>query len=372
MRDPFAIVAKAKRRLPRMMFDFIAGGTGAETAEAANTDALATIRLRPRALVNVEAVNLQTSLLGETYERPYGIAPMGMCNIVWPGTDQALSAEARNRVFPHCVSTAASTTIEDTAHQSGGQGWFQLYAGSDDRLTFELVTRAQAAGYRHLVITVDTPRHSRRTRDLENGFRVPMRYGPRQLLDFSLHPRWSWSTLFAGIPSTRNYDTSQIAQAFERYENRGRSDWAFLERLRKAWPHHLIIKGVSDASDARRMMEAGCDAIYVSNHGGRQLDSAVPAIHALEAVRSALGPDVPLIFDSGVRTADDIARAYVCGADFVMIGRPVLYAMGAGGAARLHRFLDHLDEDLRTVLAMLGALSPADLTADMRATAPGS
>ncbi|MEO0619577.1 MAG: alpha-hydroxy acid oxidase [Pseudomonadota bacterium] len=372
MRDPFAIVARARSRLPRMMFDFIAGGTGAECGEAANVDALSAIRLRPRALVNVETVSLETTVLGTTYERPYGIAPMGMCNMVWPRADQAFSAQANARAFPHCVSTAASTTLEDTAQQSGGQGWFQLYAGSDDRVTFEMIARAEAAGYRHLVFTVDTPRHSRRTRDLENGFSVPMRYGPRQLLDFSLHPLWSWSTLFAGIPSTRNYDTSKFNQEFERYDSRGRSDWSFLDRLRRTWPHHLIIKGVCDARDAKRMIEAGCDAVYVSNHGGRQLDSAIPSVHALQHVRRAVGPDVPLIFDSGIRTADDIARAYICGADFVMIGRPMLYAMAAGGAVGLRRFLDHLDEDLRTVFAMLGALSPSDLTGEMRAPAPDS
>ncbi|MEL6289087.1 MAG: alpha-hydroxy acid oxidase, partial [Pseudomonadota bacterium] len=236
MRDPFDIERAAHRRLPRMIVDFIAGGTGAETGEIRNRAALDAVTLQARALVNVETVSLETELLGERWRRPYGIAPMGMCDVVWPGADAALSAEAAARCMPHAVSTAASTPLEQTFADAGGNAWFQLYAGEDDALTFEFVSRARDAGYRMLLFTVDTPRHSRRTRDLENGFAVPFRWSPRTLADVLTHPRWALAMLQNGTPRPMNYETSPTCRAFARYESRGRSDWAFLDRLRAAWP----------------------------------------------------------------------------------------------------------------------------------------
>lgn len=352
--DPFSINAKAKSKLPRMIYDFIAGGTGMELAESANAQGFAGVVLQPRVLRNVESINLDTQLLGRTWQRPYGIAPMGMCNIVCPSADQQLSKQAAKRKIPHCVSTAASTTLEDTIKQSEGNCWFQLYAGTNQAMTDELIDRAEIAGYEVLVFTVDTPRHSRRVRDLNNGFSVPLKWGPKQLVDFATHPGWSLSMLAAGGPEPMNYKTSKVENSFERYDSRGASDWVFFDNLRKRWKGKLVVKGVTSCDDAIRLRDSGCDAIYVSNHGGRQLDRGLSAIKALPEIRAVVGRNCPLIFDSGIRCADDIVSALALGASFVMLGRPLLYALAAGGARGLEQYFGFMDEDLKSVMAQIG------------------
>ena len=319
-----------------------------------NCKELQNVQLQPRVLVNVEELSLGTGLMGKGYGRPFGFAPMGMCNLTWPQADQAMSSEARKRKLPHCVSTASSTTMEQSFGQSDGNSWFQLYAGTNVEQNEEMISRAEAAGYEHLVFTVDTPRLSRRNRDVKNGFQVPFKIGPKQFFDFATHLRRSISTLLAGPPKPMNYHTSKLAKSFQRADSRGGVDWEYLERLRDRWPGKLVVKGVTSMIDAKRIKSLGADAIYVSNHGGRQLDSAPAAITVLPAIRKSVGPKFPLIFDSGIRSGDDIVRALALGANFVMVGRPVLFALGARGPAGLASFLDHLEEDVKSVMAQVG------------------
>lgn len=344
----------AKRRLPRMMFDFVDGSTGTECTDRLNRRALQDIKLVSRILVDIQTIDLSTQLLGRTYDVPFGIAPMGMCNLIWPDSDAAISLEAKQRNLPHCVSTAASTTIEALQQATGGSVWFQLYAGTNGSATEELIERAGRAGCETLVFTADTPKLARRNRDQQNGFRLPFQFGPKQFLDFALHPRWSVSSLMAGVPKPMNFETSSNGASFVREDSRGGADWAFLDALRKRWGGMLVVKGVMSADDALRVRDAGADAVYVSNHGGRQLDSAPAAITALPLIRDAVGKDYPLIFDSGIRSADDIVRALALGADFIMLGRPILYALGGAGGHGLASYLDCLEDDLKTVLAQIG------------------
>lgn len=290
---------RARRRQPRLIFDFIDGATGQEIAEQENRTALQAIKLQSRVLVNVEDLSLTTAFLGRNYDRCFGIAPMGMCDLSWAGADTALSHEASVRGLPHCVSTAASTPMEESQQRAGGNAWFQLYAGTDPDQTEEMIARAEAAGYQNLIFTVDTPRLSRRNRDRKNGFQVPFRFGAQQVFDFATHPRWAISTLMAGPPKPMNYHTSKLGKSFQRGDSRGGVDWDYLDRLRIRWRGKLIVKGVMSVSDARGIKKAGVDAIYVSNHGGRQLDSAPAAINVLPAIRLAVGRGYPLIFDSG-------------------------------------------------------------------------
>ena len=313
----------ARRRLPRMAFDFIDGGAGEERASRRNREALARIELMPRVLVNVEARRTACDLLGRGWNLPFGIAPMGMCNLAWPGADRAFGDAARDHSIPHCLSTAASTALEDGRARAGDSAWFQLYVSAPET-GWDLVRRTRDAGYEHLVLTVDTPVLSRRRRELGRGFKVPFRLGPSQVLDFALHPRWSLATLMHGVPEFANnrLGTGGLSRAFDRSRGRGGADWAFLDELRDRWPHRLIVKGVLSAADAVRIRDAGADAVYVSNHGGRQLDSAPAAIDALPGIRRSVGPDYPLLFDSGLRDGEDIVKAYALGASFVMLGRP--------------------------------------------------
>ena len=355
--------ALARRRLPRLMFDYIDGAAGKEHAAARNLDALGARQLMPRVLAPSEQCGLGQTFLGQTLGLPFGIAPMGMCNLAWPGADQMLAAEALRRGMPHGVSTAASSTLEAMAEQAGTLAWFQLYVTGTLEAAWGLVDRAKAAGYQVLILTVDVPRVAPRPRDVRNGFTMPFHIGPRQFMDFALHPHWSLASLFHGMPGPANFDNAPGGKGFDRHASRAGANWAFLDELRRRWDGQLIVKGVLSPDDAQRIQAAGADAIYVSNHGGRQLDSAPPAITALARVRAAVGPDYPLVFDSGVRSGEDILKALACGADLVMLGRPLLYALGADGARGLASLLDALVSELGVAMAQLGLADVDDIRA---------
>lgn len=344
-----------------MMFDFVDGAADSEMAERLNRFAIDWIRLQPRVLVNVEGRSVAKRFLGSNMGLPFGIAPMGMCNLTWPGADRMLAAEAVRREIPLCLSSAASTTLEDMRPLAGKWAWFQLYVGQSVAFAMEMVDRAEAADYDVLVLTVDAPQVTKRIRDLRNGFQVPFRLGLRQLLDFARHPRWSIATLLHGVPKPMNYEAAKGGRGFVRYESRGGTDWAFLKRLRLRWKGKLVVKGVLSPDDAIAIKEVGADAIYVSNHGGRQLAAAPAAIHALPAIRDAVGPDYPLIFDSGLRNGEGIVKALALGADFAMLGRAPLYAIGADGARGLTTLIDVLVEEISATLAQLGRRCVEDI-----------
>lgn len=343
----------ARKRLPRLVFDFIEGAAGREVSAMRNTSRFDDIMLQSRVMADVAERSLKTQLLGRNYDLPFGVAPMGMCSLACPDADAYIGALAKQRNLPVCLSSAASSTIEDMRHWAEENAWFQLYVGQSLDHSLALVDRARTAGYDTLVLTVDVPQVSRRTRDLRNGFTMPFAIGPRQFLDFALHPRWSLATLRNGAPSPKNFDTSAGA-SFNRHASRAGADWAFLDRLRDIWKGKLIVKGVTSPTDALRIRAAGADAIYVSNHGGRQLDSAPAAIDLLPSVRAAVGPGYPLIFDSGLRSGEDVVKALARGADFVMFGRPLLQALAAEGAVGLSALVDAIAVDINIAMAQLG------------------
>ena len=342
----------ARRRLPWMVFDYIDGAAGKGTAEARNLAALRDIELQPRVLVDVSQRNLGVDVLGHAGKVPFGISPMGMCNLSGPGADIMLARIAARHQVPVGVSTVASTSLETMIEEAEGHAWFQLYFSGDGSGTAKLVERAKAAGYKTLVMTLDVPEVGRRPRELRRGFKMPFRIGPLQFIDFALHPRWSLSSLMAGAPDLANFQMEGFT--FDRTESRARADWDFLARLRDSWDGHLVAKGVTDVQDALRLREAGVDAIQVSTHGGRQLDSAPPPILALNRIRKALGPDYPLFYDTGLRSGEDVVKAYTMGADFVFFGRAMQFAIAAGGREGLARFWDLLAEEASLTLAQMG------------------
>ena len=358
----------AQKRLPRLVFDYIDGAAGQETAAWGNTSDLALIKLAPRVLADLQAPDLGASFLGKTYAVPFGIAPMGMCNLAWPGADRVLASLARQMVVPLGVSTAASSPMAHMFKASGGQAWFQLYVSGGADAGLALAQRAAQTGYDTLVLTVDVPQVAPRPRDVRNGFQMPFRIGPRQFVDLALHPRWSLATLWAGAPTPANFDP--LRGGFDRHASRAGANWAFLEQLRGQWRGKLIVKGVMHPDDAERIAGMGVDAIYVSNHGGRQLDAAPSAISALHQIRQRLGPQFPLVFDSGVRTGEDVVKALACGANLVMLGRPVLFALAAGGEAGLQQWLAGLREELGVVLSQLGLSRIQDVGSHNLASVP--
>jgi L-lactate dehydrogenase (cytochrome) len=351
----------AKRRLPWMVFDYIDGAAGRETGAARNRAALDAITLRPRILRDVSERSLATTLFGATAKRPFGIAPMGMCNLSAPGADLMLARLAAQYHVPHGVSTVASTPLEKIIAVAEGHAWFQLYFSGDGSGTFKLVERAKAAGYQTLVLTVDVPEVGRRPRELRHGFKMPFKIGPKQFVDFALHPRWSLDALFKGKPTMANFDMDGFD--FDRTESRARATWDTLARLRDMWPGNLVVKGVLDVDDAVALKAAGVDGIQVSSHGSRQLDSAPAPINVLAEVRAKLGADYPLFFDSGITSGEDVLRALHQGGDFVFLGRILQFAIAAGGEAGLHKLWDVISEEMSIAMAQTGQshLGPSPL-----------
>ena len=356
----------SRKRLPKLVFDFIDGASGDEKLAEINSRALDQIRLEPKVLRNVEKRSLKKKVLGYEFDFPFGFAPMGMTNLSWPGADSMLAAESARNNIPTCVSMASTTTLEKMYELSEGHSWMQLYIFQDENFVMELLDRAKNTGYEVAILTVDVPVLSRRTRDDKNGFSYPFKIGPKQFFDFATHPTWSLSTLLSGIPKPMNYVTSKSGDGiFKRKESRGSTDWDTLKRVRDKWKGKLIIKGVMSPDDAKQIKEAGADAIQVSNHGGRQLDSATAAINMLPLIRKAVGNDLPLIFDSGIRSGSDIVRALAFGADYAMIGRPVMYAMGADGKKGLRRIVEIIKEEVSTTLGLVGLNDINDVTSNI-------
>ena len=349
----------ARRRLPWMVFDYIDGAARDGRGEAAAREALRSIPLVPRVLEGVEHRSLATRAAWFEADLPFGIAPMGMCDLSGPGADRALARLAAKRRVPIGVSTAASTALETMAELSEGRAWFQLYFSGDEAGSMALIERAEAAGYETLVLTVDVPEVGRRPRELARGFTMPFRIGPRQFVDFALHPRWSFGTLAAGAPALANFGGD--FGKFDRTASRAGADWSLLDRIRERWRGRLVVKGVLHAEDAVRLRGAGADAVQVSSHGGRQLDAAPPPIEALVRIREAAGADFPLFYDSGIRSGEDVVRAYARGADYVFVGRPLLFGHAADGARGLARVVDVLAAEIDIALAMLGRRSMAGL-----------
>ncbi len=348
----------ARRRLPWMVFDYIDGAAGNEAGARRARAALDAVPLRPRILRDVSTRSLEVPLFGQTAGRPFGIAPMGMCNLSWPGADDMLARLAAKHRIPLGVSTVASSPMERMIETAGGHAWFQLYFSGDGVGTFRLVQRAQDAGYEVLILTVDVPEVGRRPRELRHGFTMPFRIGPRQFVDFALHPEYSLTTLARGRPQMANFEMP--GYSFDRTESRAKADWDTLKRLRDTWRGKLVVKGVLDVEDATRLASEGVDAVQVSSHGARQLEAAPAPITALAEIRDALGPDTPVFFDSGLRGGEDVLKSFVQGADFAFLGRVWQFAIAAAGEEGLQRLFEVITSELSIAMAQTGV---TDLTA---------
>lgn len=343
----------AQRRLPWMVFDYIDGAAGREVGAARNRDAFDALTLRPRILRDVSKRDLSSQVFGQMTKAPFGISPMGMCNLSGPGADMMLARLAARENVPLGVSTVASTAMEPLIEAAEGNAWFQLYFSGDGVGTFKLVERAKAAGYKTIVLTVDVAEVGRRPRELRHGFTMPFRIGPKQFVDFALHPRWSITSLLAGKPDMANFQMP--GYTFDRTESRAAANWDTLAKLRDMWPGNLVVKGVLDADDAVMLRDAGVDAIQVSSHGARQLDSAPAPILALKEIRAAVGPDMPLFFDTGLRSGEDVVKAYSQGANFAFLGRILQFAIAAGGEEGLAQLWEILRDETSITLAQIGA-----------------
>lgn len=354
--------ARARRRIPRFAFDFIDGGAGSEAGIRRNRAAFEQALLQPRVLVDVDgALSTRRRFLGRDWELPFGVPPFGLANLAWPGADRVLAAAAHDAGAPYVASTPASTSLEELRTVAPTSSWFQLYVAKSPAIVDDLLARAAGAGYDTLVVTVDVPHPGRRRRDMRNRFTLPLRLTPRLAWELARHPAWSLAVARKGAPRFANLeryaekDASAASLAeFMAAQSSGRLDWSVLAAIRESWKGRLIVKGVTSPEDAKRLAGEGADAIVVSNHGGRQLDAAPASLHALPAVRAAVGPGFPLVVDGGVRCGEDVLKALIAGADFVFVGRPFLYAVAARGEAGAAEMFGLLRAELVNAMAHLG------------------
>jgi L-lactate dehydrogenase (cytochrome) len=351
---------KAQKRIPKFAFEYLDSATGRELGLKVNRDALDGIGFMPSVLCGRTKANLQTNLLGQTYNLPFGIAPVGMSGLMWAGAERMLAQAAVAHNIPFSLSSVAVASPEDVAPHIGQNGWFQHYPVKSADLRRKMLPRIKAAGFHTLIITVDVPEESRRERQRRANLTVPPKADLRTLIEMAVRPAWCLAQLREGImPRMRFFDDYVPQRGRESFTHagaliRGIPDWQYLQELREEWDGHLVVKGVLRPEDAKRMIEIGVDCIWVSNHGGRQFEAGPAVIEQLPKIRDAVGPEVPLIYDSGVAWGLDIMRALAKGADFVMVGRPFQYAVAAFGAKGIDHLVHILKADITANMSQLG------------------
>lgn len=364
----------ARVRLPRGVFDFYDGGAEDEVTLAENCDAFRRVRLLPRVLRNVANVDVSARLFGKQLGLPIAIAPTGAVGFGWRGGDIALARAAAEHGIPYTLSTSATASIEDIADHAPGRLWFQAYILQDKARLSQLIQRADAADYEGLVITVDLPVGGKRERDLANGLSFPMKLGYRNVGQFVRKPFWSLDMLLRKppvMPSLQGLAALQMDKLKMQGVAGKNYDPAFdltaLRALRDQWRGKLIIKGVVNPLDVDAILDIGVDALVVSNHGGRQLDTGLATLDALPGVVQAVNGRVPVLLDGGIRRGSDIFKALALGATGVLSGRATLYGVLAGGYDGVDRALTILTDELKRTMQLCGAPSVTEIDATMLA-----
>jgi L-lactate dehydrogenase (cytochrome) len=359
---------RARRRLPRALFDYIDGGAGDEETLRANQADFARYTFRPRVLVDVSQRDQSTTVLGQQVASPLILAPTGFTGMFWPRGEIAAARAAAQAGLIFTLSTMSICSMEDVAVASSGPRWFQLYVWRDREIVRSLIERAKAAGYQALVITVDTPELGQRERDLRNGLTLPPRITARNVLDIVRRVAWLGSAItnprptfgnFVGVPgvehdaiSLASYTTKQFSPS---------TTWRELEWYRSVWDRPIAIKGILVPEDARLAVEHGIDAVIVSNHGGRQLDSVPSPIAVLPEMVDAVSGRAEVILDGGIRRGSDVVKALSLGACACMIGKAFNYAVAAAGERGVSRAISMLTSEIDRTLALIGRPTLRDL-----------
>ncbi|WP_182000142.1 FMN-dependent L-lactate dehydrogenase LldD [Klebsiella variicola] len=361
----------ARRRLPRFLFDYIDGGAVAENTMNANATELASVALRQRVLCGAGEPTLATTILDASWAMPVALGPVGATGMyARRGEVQAARAASRAGI-PYTLSTVSVCSIEEVASQASGALWSQLYVLKDRGYMRNALERAWAAGMKTLVFTVDMPIPGSRYRDNRSGMSGP-HATLRQYLQACTHPRWAMSVGLAGRPLsfgnieayTGHKMTMDDYMGFISNNFDPSIAWHDLEWIRDSWQGKLIIKGILDTDDARNAVRLGADGIVVSNHGGRQLDGAIPTARALPRVVDAVGDDLTVLADSGVRSGVDVIRLLALGAKGVLLGRAYIYALAAAGEAGVAHLLRLFAEDMKVTMTLTGATSPSAISLD--------
>jgi isopentenyl diphosphate isomerase/L-lactate dehydrogenase-like FMN-dependent dehydrogenase len=364
----------AKRRLPRGIYDYVERGCEDEHGLNCNRSAFGEIKLLPRVLKDVSSVSLTTSLFGRETAMPIAIAPTGSAGLLWYNGDHALAAAAAKLGIPFTISSASTQNIEEIA-AAGGRIWFQLYLWEDRALSMDVVRRAHEAGCELLMVTVDIPVSPNREFNLRNGFGTPFRPSRRNLSDMLVHPRWLTSVMLryalttgmprqANLPAHLRAKVTQMAEPGAQWRGDNLT-WDEVATIRDQWPGKFVIKGILHPGDAEKAVALGADGIVVSNHGGRNLDSALPTIEALPSVVAAVGSRATIFMDGGIQRGSDIMKAVAMGARAVLVGRAPLYGLAIEGEDGVVRALEFLRSELARSMALSGVRAIDELAPDL-------
>ena len=364
--------AAARRKLPKFLFDYIDGGANAEQTLARNTSDLQSIGLRQRVLRGSESIDLSTSLFGETLAAPFGLSPVGLTGMYARRGEVQAAKAAERASIPYTLSTVSVCSLEEVASKTDRAIWFQLYVLKDRAFMKNVLERAEAAGVRTLVFTVDMPVPGARYRDAHSGMSGPN--APlKRMYQAITHPEWAMSVGLMGRP----HDLGNIS--VYRGKKTNLSDyigwlganfdpeisWRDLEWIRDTWSGNLVIKGILDRDDVDDAVRLGADGIIVSNHGGRQLDTVSSSIRALPDIVHAVDGRMKVLVDSGFRNGLDVLKALCLGADAVMFGRAYIYALAAGGETAVSQFISLIEHEMRIAMVLMGAKSVPDLSSDL-------
>ena len=359
---------KARRRIPRAIFDYADGGAYNELTLAANRRDLDAIRLRQRVMIDASKRATATTIVGQSSTLPLAIAPTGLTGLFHANGEIHGARAAEAMGIPFCLSTMSICSIEDVRGAVEKPFWFQLYVMRDRGFTRSLIERAQAAECSALVVTLDLQVQGQRHRDIKNGLAIPPRLTLKNALDIATKPAWAAGVLLGkrrtfGNLQGRPGGTSGLSTLSQWIA--GQFDpsmsWADIEEIRKAWPGQLILKGVLDVEDAKIAAATGADAIVVSNHGGRQLDSASSSISVLGEIAEAVGDRTEVLFDGGVQSGQDVLKALALGARACLIGKAFLYALAAGGEAGVTEALNIIRRELSVSMALTGVADVAEV-----------
>lgn len=353
----------ARKRLPRIAFDFIDGGVDGEVALERNRAAFDRYKLLPRYLIDIEKRSQTVKLFGYDYASPFGISPMGIAGFFRPGADLMLARAAARSNIPYIMSSASCDSIEAAMAEAPKTTWFQIYGTRDPAITLDLVRRAKALDVRVLLMTVDTPVMGKRERNVRNGFRRPMKMTPSVILQGLSRPGWTFRYLTkGGIPMMENWrayaaegaSANAVADLYGTQTPAPAQTWSIFEQVRKAWDGPLVVKGVMHPADALKCADLGADGIMVSNHGGRQLDSAPGSIDMLPAIADAVGSRAELLIDSGFRRGSDVGKALCLGARAAFFGRPAMFGVAAAGETGASAVIDIMLQELSLLMGQLG------------------
>jgi (S)-mandelate dehydrogenase len=351
--------AKARRRIPNFAFDYIDGAIDQENGKQRNRESFHAVNLTPRYLTDVSTVDISAAVFGRRYDMAFGVPPVGLGNMMWPGAEMALATAAQAANIPYILSTFSTTLLEDIAQVAPDVGWFQLYVPKKLEVTKELISRARQAGFKVLVVTLDIPVGAKRNRELKNGLKLPFSFTPDIVWQSMIHPIWAIEQLRQGAPDFVN------VLPYKESSNQGLAEFISdftmpgitldrVREIRKLWDGPLVLKGIQYEQNAIDAVKLGVDGIVVSNHGGRQLDAAPTSVETLKGLPENVKSKMTIMIDSGIRTGMDVARARALGAEFAFSGRSFFYGVGALGAKGASQVIEIFRDEITRTVQQLG------------------